>query len=252
MEFLKQAARRRDSGESLPPVFKVLEEHDVRFYRGSVVLVAAAPGVGKSTLVLNYTLRARVPSLYVCMDTPRKLTVVRSVQTLRGLRQYEAESELEDPESKAWQMLADTMHLASFFRGSAQIQDVECMLGAYAEITGSFPQLVIVDNLVNMEREYAEQFQLMSDLDAIAKAANICIMVLTHVKGEYVNGTKQIPLNGIVNQITQFPHTVLTLHREDGDESLLHLTCVKNRTGPYGLSNMYTLHSDFSTMRITG
>lgn len=256
METLVQAARRRDEGNPLVQPIKAFADQGVVFYAGTVNIIAASPGCGKSTVALGYMLQSEINSLYACMDTPRKLTVCRAAQALTGQYQAVVEAQLEDPDSSVYEALAKARHLSIFFRSGVSSRDLALMLGAYVELHGAFPQVFVIDNLKNVayegdERGVAEQ-KLMEELDIIAKRTNICIIVLTHVLGAYNDGITPIPLSGVMNQNTKEAHVVLTLTR-DALGNLLFAK-VKNRTGindPSGTTR-YPLATNFETMQVGG
>lgn len=256
METLVQAARRRDEGNPLVQPIKAFADQGVVFYAGTVNIIAASPGCGKSTVALGYMLQAEINSLYACMDTPRRLTVARAGQALTGQYQAVVEEQLEDPDSSVYEALAKAKHLSIFFRSGVSSRDLALMLGAYVEMHGAFPQVFVIDNLKNVayegdERGVAEQ-KLMEELDVIAKRTNICIIVLTHVLGAYNDGVTPIPLSGVMNQNTKEAHVVLTLTR-DRDGNLL-FAVAKNRTAtndPSG-NTRYPLAVNFRTMQVGG
>lgn len=256
METLVQAARRRDEGHPLVQPIKAFADQGVVFYAGTVNIIAASPGCGKSTVALGYMLQSEINSLYACMDTPRKLTVARAGQALTGQYQAVVEEQLDDPDSSVYEALAKATHLSIFFRSGVTSRDLALMLGAYVEMHGAFPQVFVIDNLKNVayegdERGVAEQ-KLMEELDIIAKRTNICIIVLTHVLGAYNDGITPIPLSGVMNQNTKEAHVVLTLTR-DRDGNLL-FAVAKNRTAtmdPSGTTR-HRLAVNFSTMQVGG
>ena len=44
----------RDGGKRLPMPWRQMTQHDICFREGQVSIVAAGPGVGKTSFVLNY------------------------------------------------------------------------------------------------------------------------------------------------------------------------------------------------------
>lgn len=257
MESFLQSARRRDNGEALPTVYKSLAEKDVHFYRGSVHVTAAAPGVGKSIFALNHALGMpdEVLCLYVCADTPRNLTVIRAAQRLTHNYKAVVEAQLEEETSELWDELAKKKNIGAFYRSGITAEDITLMIGAFAEIMGEFPHLVIIDNLLNIayegDSEVQAQRTIMGELDTIAKDANICIHVLTHVSGQHKDGRTPISQDAVMNKISEYQHTTITLTRS-AQENQLMWACVKNRTGPSDPSGLtrYPLRVNFDIMEI--
>lgn len=256
MESFLQSARRKDEGEALPTVYKTLADKGYHFYRGSVYITAAAPNVGKSPFALSHMLgMPGVPCLYICADTPRHITVVRTVQSLTNSRQDEAEARLEDEDDLAWVALAEADHIGAFYRSGITAKEVALMIGAFAEIKGEFPHYVVIDNLVNIsyegDSELQAQRQILHELDTIAKDANICIHILTHVSGVYKNGVTPIPQDGVMNKISEFQHGTLALTRGQQENELL-VAILKNRTNtadPSG-NTRFALHANFALMEL--
>jgi len=256
MESLLQSARRREDGEALPTVFKTLADKGFHFYRGSVYVTAAAPNVGKSPFALHHMLgMPETPCLYICADTPRHITVVRTVQMLTTTSQEKAEAELEEDSSEVWAELEKANHIGAFYRSGITAREVALMIGAFAEIKGEFPHYVVIDNLINIayegDSEVVAQRQIMSELDTIAKDANICVHILTHVSGTYKNGITPIPQDGVMNKISELQHGTLAITRGDYENEIL-IAILKNRTGtaePSGM-NRFALHANFSLMEL--
>lgn len=256
MESLLQSARRRDEGEAIPTVFKTLADRDTHFFRGSVHVIAAAPGVGKSILALTLAVEAKVPTLYICADTPRHITAVRAGQMLTSNYKAVVEAQLEEADSSIWEAYSKADHIGAFYRSGIAPDEITLMIGAFAEIRGEFPHIVILDNLVNVsyegDSESAAQKRIMAELDAIAKEANICFIILVHVSGTYKNGTTPIPQDGVMNKLAEFQHTTLTLTRSAFEGELL-VACVKNRTGPSDPSGntRFALRANFDVMKLS-
>lgn len=254
MELLLQSARRKEDGEALPTVFKTLADKGYHFYRGSVYVTAAAPNVGKSPFALHHMLwMPDTPCLYICADTPRHITVVRTVQMQENVTQEVAEAKLEDGDVPN---LADVSHIGAFYRSGITAKEVALMIGAFAEIRGEFPHYVVIDNLINIayegDSEVVAQRQIMAELDTIAKDANICIHILTHVSGTYKNGITPIPQDGVMNKISELQHGTLALTRGNQENELL-VSILKNRTGtadPSGLTR-FGLHANFALMELS-
>lgn len=257
MESLIQSARRREDGEALPTVFKTLADRGYHFYRGSLYVTAAAPNVGKSPFALCHMLgMPGTPCLYICADTPRHITVVRAAQTLTTSHQDEVEAQLEEDSSEVWKELEKVTHIGAFYRSGITAKEVALMIGAFAEIRGEFPHYVVIDNLINIayegDSELQAQREIMHELDTIAKDANICIHILTHVSGEYKRGIIPIPQDGVMNKLSEYQHGTLTMTRSTTENEVL-FAIVKSRTNtadPSG-NTRFALHADFSLMEMS-
>lgn len=236
--FLSQAANLRgDSGTPLPDVYPTLAQNDIRFYRASTVMVAAGPSTGKSMFALNYALDAGCKTLYISPDTSKGDTVVRAGQRLTGNLRAVVEAQLnEGPDvyPHLYEKLDSVRNIDFNFRTGIDLDDIRNMIFAYCEKTGEWPELIIIDNLVNLivdQSNPAEWQMTTQDLDDIAKETEACVMILTHVAGHKENGTDPIGLSDILYKVTKYAATVLTLTEDAFDRSKMLVACVKNRNG---------------------
>jgi hypothetical protein len=97
----------------------------------------------------------------------------------------------------------------------------------------------VVDNITNVVNDNSDGDPftglegLMDYLHSMARETGSCVIGLHHVTGDYNNGDKPIPLNGVKGQIARVPEMVLTIHKVilDDEESILRVSPVKNRGG---------------------
>lgn len=248
--FLSQAANLKgDSGTALPDVYPTLSRNDIRLTRGSSVLIGAGPGTGKSMFALNYVLDAGCKTLYISPDTNKGDTVARVAQRLTGNLRTVVEAQLEegpDVYPELFAKLDSVRHIDFSFKSGIDLDGVRNLIFAYCEKFGEWPELVVIDNLVNLivdQSSPAEWQMTMQDLDDIAKDIEACVMVLTHVAGHKEGGTDPIGMADILYKVTKSAAIVLTLTRDAFDASKFLVACVKNRNGkadPSGYTR-YTL-----------
>jgi hypothetical protein len=103
---------------------------------------------------------------------------------------------------------------------------------AYAVVHGAWPELIVVDNLMNLSRggddDLSSMTKAMDELHALASMTGACVLVLHHATGAYDDGDKPIPLSGLANKVSKLPAQVLTMHRKGDD---VYVCPVKNRQG---------------------
>lgn len=109
---------------------------------------------------------------------------------------------------------------------------------AYEELHGDYPELIVVDNALDvvMEGGDIDQSQsldaLMAWLHELARTTDACVIVLHHVTGPYNDANQPIPLSGVKGQIGRVPELILTLHKALGDygsSDEIRVSTVKNR-----------------------
>lgn len=239
MITLAQSVRvRGTAGEPIPTVWKSFEDKGIIFRRGQLVLIAAGPGTGKSVVALTLSLEAAVPSLMFSADSDAFTQLSRAIAHMCGIPLDIAE-EMVLAQNVPSEVRAVPLRID--YSASPSTEDITDILMAYWEVYGFYPSVVIVDNLTNVVSDMTDNGDpfsglegLMDFLHGMARETSACVVVLHHVTGDYNNGDKPIPLNGVKGQITRVPEMVLTIHRKPGyieDHWILCISPVKNRGG---------------------
>jgi hypothetical protein len=223
--------------------------------RGQLVLIAAGPGIGKSAKVLTLVLDSMVPSLMFSADSDAFTQLSRSIAIVCDMTVAAAsEMILEDRVTDEIKKELASIPLLIDYDSSPTPHDIEEIVAAYYELCNEFPALIVVDNITNVVTDATESGDPFSGLEALmdylhsmARVTGACVIGLHHVTGDYNNGDKPIPLNGVKGQITRVPEMVLTLHK------ILCVSPVKNRGGkadPTG-QTYAELEFDGATMKVT-
>lgn len=256
MLSLTQASRLKgQAGKRLPDVWSAWEQNKISFRRGQLHLIVAAPGVGKSVVTLSYALQAKVPTLYISMDTDPFTTSVRAVSALTQTTLDQAEAGLDHEFEFATDALKEAGKTLRFsFPASPNTADLFQHIFAYGEAEGQWPELIIIDNLANIafeSDEFGEMRTMMADLQTMASRTKAAVVVLHHSTGLYEDGHTPIPQSGVNGKVSKFPSMVLTLCL--GGDNQLFVSAVKNRFGPAdpaGYKVRAQLAVDYSRMQV--
>lgn len=256
MLTLSQASRLKgQAGKKLPDVWDSWTQQKIAFRRGQLHLIVAAPGVGKSVLTLSYALQSKAPTLYLSMDTDPFTTCIRAVAALTKATLEQAESGLEQKFEWATSALAEANRSLRFsFPPSPSTADIFSHIYAYGEAEGTWPELIVIDNLSNVafeSDEFGEMRTMMADFQTMATKTKAAVVVLHHSTGQYEDGQTVIPQSGVNGKVSKFPSMVLTLHRQ-GDQALM-VSAVKNRFGPAdpsGFRVQAKLTVDYARMQV--
>ena len=241
----------------LPDVWSDLDQLKIKFRRGQVCMVAAAPNAGKSMFALIYAIRAKVPTLFFSADTDTATVMIRAASALSGHGQVSVETNLQNNPKAYKEELAGMNHIQWVFDSSPSLDDIELEVKAYVELYGIAPELIIVDNLMNVvaehENEWAGLRQIMMELHDMARKTEACVMVLHHVseQSEYGDTTKPPARRAIHGKVSQLPSLILTLGYSPL-EGTLRVAPVKNRFGPMfaNADQHVPLFVDYATCRI--
>ena len=222
----------------LPDVWRALANKQIKFRRGQVCMVAAAPNAGKSMFALIYAIRANVPTLFFSADTDTTTVMMRAAAHLSGHSQVLVEGNLAGNTHYYDQHLPKLNNIKWVFDSSPSIDDLELEIRAYVELYGEAPELIVIDNLMNVvaetDNEWAGLRAIMMELHDMARKTEACVLVLHHVseQSEYGSTINPPARRAIHGKVSQLPALILTLGY-DPQDNVLRVAVVKNRFGPH-------------------
>ena len=242
----------------LPDVWKDLALKQIKFRRGQVCMVAAAPNAGKSMFALIYAVKAKVPTLFFSADTDTATVMMRAASHLSGHSQLLVEGNLTSNRAYYDKYLDNMSNIQFVFDSSPSLDDIELEIKAYVELFGIPPELIVIDNLMNVvaesDNEWAGLRAIMVDFHDMARKTEACVMVLHHVseQSEYGKTTFPPARRAIHGKVSQLPALILTLGFDPLDKTL-KVAPVKNRFGPHTAdgSDFATLFVNYSVCQIS-
>jgi predicted ATP-dependent serine protease len=194
-------------------------------------MIAGEPGAGKSTLALALALRMNVPTLYLSADTNAHTMAMRLYSMITGESQQNAEISIEKDPEAAKEKLGLASHIYWSFDSSPNLGDLddECM--AIEELLGKPPELIVVDNLMDVAMDGGEEFSgmrgAMKELKFLARDTNAAVLVLHHTSESYKSEPTP-PRAALQGKVAQLPALILTIGQQAG---LMAVSSVKNRYG---------------------
>lgn len=230
---------RGGAGDPLPAVWKSLDNAGTRFLKGQLCLICAAPGVGKSALILAYAIKAKVPTLYLSADSDGFTQLSRTVSVLTGMPLQQSEQMVREERLNGATDLVDALPIRFRCDSPIMFDTIEDSLEAFAQEFGDYPALVVVDNISNVraaqsaENPFEGLESLMDELHRMARETGATFVGLHHVTGPNNTGSAPVSMAGIREQIGRVPELILTLHRVKSEfgPDVLNVSTVKNRVG---------------------
>ena len=232
------------AGEPLPVVFPKWAEAGIIPRRGQVTMIAAAPGVGKSILAQKLSFEMREPTLYISADSDEFTMGLRAASLATGHMQTIIEDAMSDEYGNNYyiQIINRQDWIRYVFEPSPTVEDIVAEVEAFVALWGNPPNLIVVDNLINVDAlsndEWTALRDTTKDLHALARDTGAGIILLHHVTGEYEGGQTCPPRKALMGKVSQLPELILTLCRS-GER--MGVACVKNRLGPNDPTARYPL-----------
>lgn len=256
----QSATARGTAGDPLPKVWSQLTDSGTQFLRGQLALIAAGPGTGKSAFVLSYALQAGISTMYFSADSDAYVQLSRSLAILGDMNLTEGQELVLNDNYERINEVVGSVPIRFSYNPSPTLAHIEKLIVAYDELYGDYPELIVVDNALDVVLHDAEDgTQALDDLMAwlhdLARTTGACVIVLHHVTGPFNDADKPIPLSGVKGQIGRVPELILTLHKhtnEIGPDTLC-VSTVKNRGNRADPSGNTYVELDFigDQMKIT-
>jgi KaiC/GvpD/RAD55 family RecA-like ATPase len=242
----------------LPDVWDGLKNKQINFRRGQVCMVAAAPNAGKSMFALIYAMKAQVPTLFFSADTDTTTVMMRAAAHASGHSQLLVEANLSGDKNCYNKYFEKLNHIKWVFDSSPSLDDIELEIRAYVELFGVAPELIVIDNLMNVaaetDNEWAGLRAIMMELHDMARKTEACVLVLHHVseQSEYGSPTTPPARRAIHGKVSQLPSLIITLGY-DPMLGELKIAPVKNRFGPHAADgkDWATLYVNYGACQIS-
>lgn len=232
-----------EGGAFLPSVFTAFDSMKIRARSGTVTLIAGPPGALKTGLALYLVLRWNRPTLYVAADVESFEIVERAGAAMSGdtMEQVRANPE------KYTHLFKEVPNLRFSYEDSPTYQALEMDVAAYAEVFGRFPEVIVVDNVVNLVGESDDEWASHRDhahvLHALAHRTQSAVIALAHMADDRQDPSTPAARSKLMGKISALPKAIWSLAL-DGDK--LHVSPVKNKHGrEYPSGQVYaTIHCD--------
>lgn len=203
-------------------------------------MIAGMPGSGKTLLAMKYMIDSPVKGLFFSADSDAHTMMSRVVANRSGLTLDEVEQQYDVFGEEFFDKHLDGMAGKYFvWEPAPTLDDITLEILAFEEMWGEPPELVVVDNLMNVvgdgEGNDGER-QTFKFLHHLARKSGAGVFLLHHTKEGSPGGRKppdpawpqaRWAVQGMLNQL---PEVILTV-ANDGYHKY-RVACVKNRQGP--------------------
>ena len=228
---------RQDGGREFPKVdeFYDLYQGGWKPRYGEMSMVSARSGAGKSTFSLFFALKSGLKTLYFSGDMSAFQASVKLACAVRHETIETVVGKLEGGERQ--DILNALPSNISFTFGEITKREVDKAIDAYVELYNEYPELIVVDNLMDIEGcedDYKAQMAAMQWLHNLSRELNTAVWVMSHAtdKGERGKNSphEPPPRSEIKNGMSEKPETVLTVALNPHTEEM-NVAIVKQRLG---------------------
>lgn len=196
-------------------------------------MIAGQPGAGKSTLALALAVGAKAGTLYFSADTHSHTMALRTAAMLTGETTSAVEAQMDADPGWASRVLTQADHIRWCFDSAPSLKDIEEEVTLYQDMMGCNPELIVIDNAIDVTHQDGDEFSslrsLVRELKWWARETEAALLVLHHTS-EAVNGNPCPPRSAIHGKVSQTPAVILTVAAPT--QGFMALCAVKNRYGP--------------------
>ena len=208
-------------------------------------MIAGMSGSQKSGLALWWAMEMNLATIYISADMDAFTATVRSAAKATGDHKDAVMRGLNGSGEGYYREALDDSRIQWCFDSAPTVDDVALELDAYTEAWDRYPEVVIVDNLMNVEAEHDNEFSglkmIMSELHSLARLTGAAVFVLHHMtEANQRDTTMPCAKRDILGKVSQLPEVILSVAL-DNYRNEMRIAVVKNRNGkcdPSGRSYM--------------
>ena len=224
-------------GDPLPRVDALadLYAEGVEFYRGAVTMLAGQPGAQKSMFSLWLCTQLDVPTLYFSADSDAATMTARMASAITQTDSRTIRDEYKHDVRREWyadQLAGSKVDFC--FDSAPGVGDIGDELDAYVTLYGRYPEVIVIDNLMDVytdgEAEHVGMKSVLKDAKELARESGAAVFVLHHMTEAVGDPSTPSPRSALQGKVAQTPGLVLSLAVEG---SIFKAAVVKNRFGKH-------------------
>lgn len=199
------------------------------------MMLCGPSGAGKSFLALDAALKMGCTCLYLSCDSDESTMLVRAGAAVTKHSQRDVRETLRrNMFAEVYGPKLRQAHIRlEFDPSNPTLQDIAHTLDAYWEAEAAYPELVVLDNMLNLEGDGANEWsflrQASKDLHWIARKTKACVLGLHHTsEDKEALSLRAPPKSAIKGKISEMAPVILTVGPGQGG---VWMAVVKHRHG---------------------
>lgn len=201
--------------------------------RGQFLVIAGQPGAGKSAFALWWVVKMNLRTLYFSADMDAFTAITRLSACITGKRVEDIGEAVEFGATGFFEDEIEHCNVQFCFDSGPTLEDVADEIDAYVELWDAFPELIVIDNAMNVEAELGEEHAglrlVFKEVHRMARETGAAVYMLHHTREEG-SPFKPQPRSAIQGKVAQLPERILTV-AFNPNESTFMFAPVKNRSG---------------------
>lgn len=204
-------------------------------------MVAGRSGTQKSGFALFWVQQMGLPTLYFSADMSAFTASSRVASMVLGETSEEVEEGMARggaERDRYLEALREHSRIQFAFGSPITWQGIGEELEAYVELHDAYPEVIVLDNLMdfeNAESDYTEQMAVMQGVTELARETGATVIIMHHASDKSWNAESQ-PFEPpsrkeIKGGLAEKPELSLTVALDPNDLSY-KVACVKQRMGP--------------------
>lgn len=240
MQRLSQGMKRRQAGDNrLPDIITALAAKRLGLRRGQLLMIVGQSNSGKSLMSLYLSVmmaRQNIRILFFSADTDEDTMRARAA----AIVMQKPVDEIEEMMRTSGRVLVEEAmmefdrRLAWCWNPAPSMEDVRLQVLAADEAWGTMPDLIVVDNLMNLahdsDNEYAAMRQACSDFHQLSRVTGAAVVVLHHVSENASKPDWPAPKGAIHGKLSPLPEMIWSVAMLPKEDRYL-LSPVKDRHG---------------------
>lgn len=203
-----------------------------RFRQSETTVLAGQPAAWKSGFALWLAANFNIPTLYFSADSSSYVVSTRLAAAYLGEETATIGDGLRSGGEGYYEDVLDNSPIRFCFDPNPSANTIKGELDAWVEAWDSYPQLIVIDNLMDVvgdgDSEFAAYKDVLLGLKTINRETEAAVIVLHHMSETGTDSAKPSPRKSLMGKASQTPDNVLSIAL-DGDRFMVSV--VKHRTG---------------------
>lgn len=236
----RSLSKARATGEPLPSLDHLLDLREGYFRyrprRSEVTMIAGMPGSQKSGFAIWLVSQFNVPTLYFSADMAQHTAISRLAAAVTGDTIDSVKDAMFMGQQAYYEDALDGSPVRFVYNPNPTMQDVVGELDAWVEAWDSFPQVIVIDNLLDVvpsagDTEHSGYKVTLLETKTLARETSAAIFILHHMSETGTDPDRPAPRKAVMGKASQSPENILSVALPPESDEFL-VSVVKHRSGP--------------------